>query len=272
MHSHHNHNVQNLSMDQCAYRSEIRSWNAEWKLLFMLASIVLNLVFNHVFVALFTILFMALVTVGRGKVPFGYYLHALTIPLAFILLGSVAIGIQFGKEPKGIASISLGFTCLFITKQSLWEMMLVIVKALGAVSAMYLVTLSTPAGEFITALKKLHLPGLFIELMHLIYRYIFILLEAQQKMKQAAESRLGYVDFRTSCKSFSAIMGNLLVVSLKKSRAYYDAMESRCYDTGGSFYQEKKPVSGEQIICMLVYFVLAAGLFYYSNFAIIKYL
>ena len=41
----------------------------------------------------------------------------------------------------------------------------IVLKAFGAVSAMYLVTLSTPAGEIVTAFKKLHFPGIFIELM-----------------------------------------------------------------------------------------------------------
>lgn len=265
MHSHHNHYIQNLSMDQCAYRSRLRNWNAEWKLLFALSAIVLVLLLDNVSVAVFTVLFMGLLSVVGGKLLIRNYLCALTIPLAFILLGGIAIGMEFGAAPKGIFSFSLGFTYLYVTEQSLWRMVLVITKALATVSAMYLVTLSTPAGEFITALKTFHLPPLIIELMHLIYRYIFILLEAQQKMTQAAESRLGYVDFKTSCKSFSAVMGSLLVVSLKKSRTCFDAMESRCYDTGGGFYQERKSVSTCQIISMLVYFLLLAVIFLFAE-------
>lgn len=260
MHSHHNHYRQNLSMDQCAYRSRLRSWNSEWKLFFVLLVIVLNLVLDRVSVAVYTFIFMGFLSVRGGKLLFSYYLHALGIPLTFIFLGSIAIGVEFGAVPRGIISFSLGFTYVYVTRLSLARMLLVITKALAAVSAMYLVTLSTPAGEFIAALKKLHLPTLFIELMHLIYRYIFILLEAQQNMRQAAEARLGSVDFKASCKSFSAIMGNLLVVSLKKSRTYFDAMESRCYDTGGFFYQEKKAVAGTQVGCMMVYFILLVGI------------
>lgn len=257
MHSHHN-NIENPTMDQCAYRSRLRCWNAEWKLLFMLSVILLNLLLNRVSVSVLTILFMGVLSVAGGRLPLRCYLRAIAVPLSFILLGAAAIGVEFGKTPKGLASLSLGFTFLFVTKQSLWQMFQVIAKALGAISAMYMVTLSTPAGEFVAALEKLHLPPLFLELMHLIYRYVFLMLEAQQNMRLAAESRLGNVDFKTSCRTFGSVMGNLFVVSLQKSRTCFAAMESRCYDAGGSFYQEEKPLGGKQAICMLLYFLSVA--------------
>ena len=119
-------------------------------------------------------------------------------------------------------------------------------KAWGAVSAMYLMTLSTPASELISVLRKAHIPKVMVELMNMIYRFIFIMAEVQEKMKISAQSRLGYVDFKTSCKSFGNTASNLLVVSLKKANAYYDAMISRCYDGEFVFLEEEKPVTVKQ--------------------------
>ena len=98
----------------------------------------------------------------------------------------------------------------------------------------------------------MHVPKLVIELMNMIYRYIFILMDTQAKMKNSAESRLGYCDFKTAVYSFGHSMSNLFVVSMKRASQYYDAMEARCYDGDLLFLEAEKPLRREQ--------VMAAGL------------
>ena len=203
---------------------------------------------------------MGFINTCIAKLSLKEYFKAVKIPAMFILLGSLAIGAGFSKTAKGILSLDIGITYLYFTKEGIMQMFNIILKALGAVSSMYLVTLSTPAGELVMALKKLHLPGIFIELMHLIYRYIFILLDAVHKMRNAGEARLGYASFRTSCKSFSMMLGNLLIVSIKNSRNYYDAMEARCYNGSLEFYTEKKEPARLQLLLMAAYFILTAVL------------
>ena len=60
-------------------------------------------------------------------------------------------------------------------------------------------------------------------------------------MRNSADSRQGYCDFKTSCYTFGSVASNLLVVSLKKSNAYYTAMEARGYDGDLVFLEEEKP-------------------------------
>ena len=104
-------------------------------------------------------------------------------------------------------------------------------------------------------LHKIHCPSLFTELMHMIYRYIFILLEVQHNMQISAEARLGFCDFRTSCYSFGQIAANLFIVALKKANAYYDAMEARCYDGTLCFLEEKKKLPLPYIIASGTFFL-----------------
>jgi len=128
-------------------------------------------------------------------------------------------------------------------------------KVFGAVSCMFLMTLSTPSHELFSVLHKIHCPSLFTELMHMIYRYIFILLEVQHNMQISAEARLGFCDFRTSCYSFGQIAANLFIVALKKANAYYDAMEARCYDGTLCFLEEKKKLPLPYIIASGTFFL-----------------
>lgn len=113
---------------------------------------------------------------------------------------------------------------------------------------MYFLTLTTPACEIVGVLRRAHVPKLIIELMYLIYRFIFILLDIYGRMREAAESRLGYRDFRTSCRSFGGTVGNMLVLSMRKSGTYYDAMLSRCYNGEIQFLEPEKPVHMQQYL------------------------
>ncbi len=105
-----------------------------------------------------------------------------------------------------------------------------IVTALGAVSCLYFLAMNTPMTEICEVLKRMHCPTLFIELMLLTYRFIFILLEVASAILTAQKSRLGNRNFRTSLDSFGKMVSILFIRSLKKSTHLYDAMESRCYN------------------------------------------
>ncbi len=239
----HSHDGSVFSIDFYAYASRLHSWNPRFKALFSMVCLVCCIVCNNVYVSCAVILLMTYITVVIGGLPLKKYLSLMTIPLVFLFLGCVAVAISFSKTAVGDYNLPLGFFYLYTTKESLWETVELIAKALGAVSAMYMLTLSTPTSEIIAVLRGIHMPKLLVELMNMIYRYIFILMDTQCRMKNAAVSRLGYCDFKTSCLSFGQIASNLLVVSLKKGNAYYHALEARCYDGELRFLEEEETVS-----------------------------
>lgn len=132
----------------------------------------------------------------------------------------------------------------------------VFLKAMAGMSALYMMSLATPVSELVLVLQRLHLPRLLVELMNLIYRYIFILIDVSEQMQIAAKARLGYHSFRQSCKSFAQIAGNLFLVSLKKANAYYDALLSRGYDGKLEFLSEENPPAGGQLVFTGFYLIV----------------
>lgn len=252
-HSHGHHHGEGSSIDYYAYGSGLRNLNPVWKVLFSVAVLILTIWLDCPIVSLFVIVSMGFLTVWKGGVPFRDYGSLMTIPIVFMLMGSAAIAIGFSKTAVDPYDWNLHFFHLYVTAESLKKAIFLMLKAFGAVSAMFMLTLSTPSCEIISALRKLHVPKIMIELMNMIYRYIFIMLDTQRKMKNAAESRLGYCDFKTSCASFGGIASNLLIVSLKRANAYFDAMESRCYDGELLFLEEEKPVKVGQTVIAVVY-------------------
>ena len=257
----HDHNSGVLSIDYYAYISAIRDWNPMFKVFFSLAVLIAVIAINSLYVSLFVLITMGFLTVVRGRIPLHQYISTLTIPIVFVLVGSLTIALSFARQPLGQYNLHLGFFYIYTTDADLLRMVNLMAKAMAAVSALFMMTLSTPSGEIISVMRKVHVPKLFVELMNMIYRYIFVIMETNRKMHDSAESRLGYVDYRTSVKSFSGTASNLLVVSLKKANAYYDALVSRGYNGELLFLEREKKVDREQTVLGIVYFLCIVILF-----------
>lgn len=259
----HKHDTGSSSIDYYAVHSGIRHWSAEFKVAFSIILLLICLIANNPIISAIVLCTSAVISMGFGKLPFNKYLSVMTIPIAFIILGSLAIAIDFSKNPIGDLNIYLHWGYMFITKDKVIRMLFLMLKVFAAVSAVFIMTLSTPSFELFSVLKKIHCPSLIVELMHMIYRFIFILMSVQRNMRISAESRLGFKDFKTSCYSFGQIAGNLFIISLKKANAYFSAMESRCYDGTFAFLEEdrkKQPklavIGGAYLLVLIILSVI----------------
>lgn len=241
------------TIEDYVYHSKMKHWNASYKAIFALLALGIVMIANSMEIAIMTMVFMGVLTIGIGKIKFRDYLHLLLIPLSFILMSCVAIMIQFSSE---------SVTYIYVTRVSIMQGVRVGTKALGGISCLYMLTLSTSMDEIIYILKKIKVPNLILELMHLIYRYIFILMETYSNQKDAARSRLGYCDSKTSFRTFSQLMANLLVVSFQKAGNYYDALEARGFEGDCLFWREGKKVTVEQVLWSIAYLGIAVVILY----------
>lgn len=238
------------SIDRLAYQSGMRTWNSVFKIVLAVGTLVLCLAADRPTVSAAVIFVLASLQRGKGKLRLHDYLGLMLVPLTFLLLGGVAVACDIALTPVGDWNLRLPWFYLCVSADSIRFAVELVLKALGAVSAMYLLALTTTACELVDVLRRTHLPPLLCELMYLIYRFVFVLLDMYGRMRQAAGARLGWQDFRTSCRSFGGIAGNLFVLSLRRSRVYADAMTARGYDGDLRFLEEEKPVRAAQIIWM----------------------
>lgn len=244
-----------MKIDYYAYQSKLKSINAGIKILFAVVTLCLVVGMNRLPVSFFVTGTMGILTVAVGRTPWKAYLQFMMVPLGFMLFGGIVIAVQLAGEPVGRWNVSLKFFYLCITEKSLGTALQVFFKAMAGMSALYMMALSTPVSEILQVLEKLHLPGLLVELMHLIYRYIFILLEAAKQMQTAVKARMGDCNFFRSCISFAGIAGNLFIISLKKAGVYYDALLARGYDGRLEFLQEERQVKGGHVVFCMAYWL-----------------
>lgn len=249
----HRHAHGPRSIDRLAYQSGMRSWNPAFKTVLAVGTLVLCLAADRPAVSAAVILALAALQKGKGKLPLRAYFGLLLVPLAFLLLGGAAVACDVSAVPVGDWQVRLSWFYVCASADSIRFAAALVLKALGAVSVMYLLAFTTTACELVDVLRHAHLPPLLCELMYLIYRFVFVLLDMYGRMWQAAGARLGWRDFRTSCRSFGGTAGNLFVLALRRSRVYADAMTARGYDGDLRFLEEEKPVRGTQIVWMVLF-------------------
>ena len=237
-----------LMIDILARKSRLYHVNALLKFGTIIILMILCISSDSVVVGMFLAFLMLLMTVIAGGIKLRTYLSLMVLPVSFLLLSGLGLLFEFGSWPAGVLYIPFFHGYLYVSRFAQVRTALIMSKAFGTLSCLYLFSLSTPMSEIIGVLRKVRVPGLMIELMYLIYRYTFLVYEMYHSMKSAASSRLGDVDFPTRVKTTGSIFSNLLARSYRKASEMLDVMESRCFDGEIRFWEKEKNVTGIQIL------------------------
>ena len=220
-----------ISIDKLAYISELKKINPMEKFIFAMVTMTICIVLNNIINSIIILLLMSFLTVIRGKIPFKIYIKLILLPIVFLMIGVFTIAVNvLGSNNYLILRFSIFNIELGCTYDSILTATRLFLKSLASVSCLYFLTLSTPVFEVLSVLEKLKVPKLFLELMGLIYRFIFVLLDTANMIYISQNSRLGYLTIRTGFNSLGKLIANLFISSYKRSQDIYIAMESRCYD------------------------------------------
>lgn len=237
----HGHGKENrVEIDQLAGRSRLSQVPPLLKILLAISLMASSICAGKPVIGIQIAVVLALAAIFAGGVKISTYLQLIAVPLSFLMLSGLALLWEYSPSDKGDLSIFIGIGYLCVTKAAQARAMLVMARALGAVSALYLLSLSTPLPEIIGVLRRLRCPDVVTELMYLIYRYIFLLFHMHDAMKNSAMSRLGYLDYPTGIRTTGRIYSNLLAYSYRQASRNFDAMESRCFDGSIRFLETRR--------------------------------
>jgi cobalt/nickel transport system permease protein len=181
-------------------------------------------------VSVIILLSMAALTIVFSRVSMSHYVRLMSIPLGFLILSTISIVINISDTPLDFFSIAIGGKYLVASSTSLLEGIRLVMVALASVSCLYFLTLTTPMIDILVVLRNLRCPKIIVELMMLIYRYIFVVLDMASAIKTSQNCRLGNKDFMTELRSVGQMLTVLLIRSMNRSSYLFDAMESRCYN------------------------------------------
>lgn len=115
-------------------------------------------------------------------------------------------------------------------------------KGIYAVAASYLLMVTTSMEDLCYALRKLHIPKVFVTILMLVYRYLIVLLKEIERMTDAYALRApGQKGLHY--KVWGTMVGRLLLRSMDRAQTVYDSMMLRGYC--GEFHLRCKKKAGK---------------------------
>ena len=254
-----------ILIDKLCYQSKLRYVNAAEKSAYAMLTLLMCVVSRSPVVASAAFAVNGLLTVGAGKIPLSRYLRLLLIPAAFLLLGTGALVLNLSGEPMDAFAVSVGNWYITGSREALGQAARLCATAFAAVSCLYFLALNTSVTDILGVLRALHCPSLLTELMMLIYRFIFLLMETASALMTAQEARLGNRNLRTGLRSFGMMGTALFLRSLKRANALYDAMEARCYDGEIRVLARKQAAEAGDILLTVLFEAALTGVMIWSR-------
>ncbi|NTV25720.1 MAG: cobalt ECF transporter T component CbiQ [Chlorobiaceae bacterium] len=220
-----------MTLDDHAARSRLRDVVPHLKLLYALPPIAMVLWADSVPFSLLVFVLMSASIVMKGGVQPGDYLRWLLLPAAFLMTGTAAVAFDISVHPEPfLFSIPVGSAFIGVTSAGLAMAIYLAFKALASVSCLYFIAFTTPVADLGRFMASVGIPVLLIEMMLLIYRFVFLLFETASEMATAQRSRLGYAGTMASFRSLASLASNLFFFSARRAEEVYVAMECRGYD------------------------------------------
>jgi len=232
-----------INIDSYAYSNNLKKVHPGEKSLFAVITMTVCLTSPTVITPLIVLALMAAVIILKAGIPARVFLKLMLVPLSFLLISVLTIAFSVSTNPSGFwqAQTIHGLT-IGIRYPDLITAVQLFLRSLGAVSCLYFLALTTPMTEIISVLHRLRVPVIITELMVLVYRFIFVLMETAITIHRAQSSRSGYVSLRISYRSLSRLFSALLGKVFVKSQELYNAMAARCYTGEIKVLTKKYPV------------------------------
>ena len=177
--------------------------------------------------SLWVILALYLVTVvlaWRSHVPLSFFIKRVWLLMPFFT-GIMAIPAFFITPGPPLVQLPMG---LVITRTGAQTALFLLLRVSTSVSATILLILTTPWNSVLKALGALRVPDVFVLILGMTYRYLYLFLHTVNDMFLSRQSRvIGRLSGREERHIMAANAGTLLSKSLDLSTEVYLAMQSR---------------------------------------------
>lgn len=220
----------NVRIDTFAYTNRLRKLPCDKKLIFAFAVEALA-IFGGIPVQVAIILWMGLWVMAYARIPVGFYLRLLGLTSLFLLSGlpALAINIVGQQDANGAiypvssdfwGGLKLGEWYVYLSHQGISAAVAVAVRSLACVSCLFFLLLTTPFVELLQLFRRLGLSELLIELLLLMYRFLFILWQTAYDLKIAQQTRGGDRTWARKMSSVSLLVGQLFKRTFKHYRQF----------------------------------------------------
>ena len=179
-------------------------------------------------VLVLAVLYVAVLFAARAsRIPFDFFVKRVWLGIPFFA-GIIVLPAVFLVPGPYLFELVLGPITIAPTVPGVTGGILFVSRVGVSVSLAVLLVMTTPWADLLKSLQAIHVPQLFILVLAMAYRYIFLFLHLANGMFEARKSR---IVSRTSGSEqrrwITASMGGLLNRSVKMSNDVYAAMVAR---------------------------------------------
>lgn len=247
-------------LEDIAQKNGLREVNTYLKLTAGLGSILLCLLSTSYIPPLFMAALLSGAILLLARVNIKTYAELFILPLWFAIVSVAGIILITGGNDVFWQWDLLPYFPLSITRESINRGMVVFCRVIGGMSALCFISLTTPMTDIFTAFRQCRVPAVVIELMMIIYRTIFILMDQIIQIYYAQIMRFGYSSYRESIHSFATLCGAAFIASWDAGDDLIRAMDARCYDGKFASLGENRPVEGIPGLAVAVFLILSAAI------------
>jgi cobalt/nickel transport system permease protein len=243
----------NHKIDSLSYTNRLRWLPPGHKLSFAIVLLGLSLISSPTVQVLIT-LWLGIWIVVYAGIPMQTYVQMMVLPIGFWVSSALAIVLgvvsleqlatiqsdtvrpfqgQFQGQPLGVA---IGPMYLYVSQTGIFQTSVLFTRMLATTSSLYFILLTTPFTEVLQILRRLRCPALLVELLMLMYRFIFTLLAISEELWIAQNARSGYRTWRRGMQSLGILVGQLLQRTLEHYRALSLTIASRGFESDFRVY------------------------------------
>lgn len=207
-------------IDRIANTNRLTAASAAEKMLFALGMLALAVGLPPWPGAVLVLIVVLAALFGGARIRLRDYAKVIGGPLVVLLVGLIPLffSLSFG----GPAFVRLG-----VSPTGPELALKVTLRVLAAVNCLLFLSLTTPLPQMLAVLHRLRVPAVITEVSLLVYRYVWVFIDAVVTMRRAQASRLGYSTTRRSFHSLAMLLAALLGQALNRGRALQYGMESR---------------------------------------------
>lgn len=219
-----------LIIDKYAYTNKLAEFNPMLKVIVTAIGLIIAVTIDNNYVNFFIFLSMVFLTTVVAGIPFKKYIKILIIPISFLILSTLTILLSISSKDVYIYGIKMGSKYIGITDESIVQSVNTAIRVFASLSLTFFLSLTTSLNKLIIVFNKMKIPAIIIELLVLIYRFIFIFLEESINIHMAQEVRFGYSNFKNSLNSTALLIKSLFIRVLLRYKDMVDSLDSKLYN------------------------------------------
>lgn len=216
-------------IDRYAYTNRLHRLDPAYKAGFSLGALLLCLIYDRPLVSGGIVILFVILSILWAALPAGFVVRLITAEASFLLVGVLGVAVNVHLDPVG-TGLALGNVHFSFSSGSIDLAVRILLRALGCAAAMNFLAATTPLVDLIDLMRRLRVPDLLIDLMILIYRFIFASLDSLERMVIAHEARLGFSGWRNALHSSADIGARLFIETFRRTQLLDTALQGRCWD------------------------------------------